>query len=417
MTTATGDVSLKCALLAVGDFPEGGATSQRIGLLSRLLGEALGECDVWLLHATSKTPIPENSVTGGEIRGVRFSYLSGRTVRPPGISGALIDTVKGIARSVSLLVRPGQRPDILILYTPRLLKFIVPLLVAKTLRIPLITEICEVYSFSTDVEGKGVIRRIINSGDSFLEWLLPRVSCGLLVISERIRKYYKAKGMADDDIYLLPVLADFDLLNSQDNNAVVSLQNTSYLLNSGSFNEKDGLEYLVKAVARVRSDHPEIRLVFTGHAAVDVRERICGFAGEGDCGWIVFTGYLTREQLIWCYRHSMGLLSCRSNSDYANYGFPTKLAEYLASGRPVVATTVGDVNNYLVDGETAFLAEPENTESIADAIRRLAANPEFAGSVGQRGKEIANRYFNYKNHVNAVGSFIRHKTGQQSRKA
>jgi glycosyltransferase involved in cell wall biosynthesis len=161
----------------------------------------------------------------------------------------------------------------------------------------------------------------------------------------------------------------------------------------------------------VHEEHPKIKLVFTGEATKSIREKILWSTDSKGQEWIIFTGFLSRDALIWCYKNARGLLCCRSNSDYANYGFPTKLAEYLASGRPVVATTVGDVEEYLVDENSAFLAKPENVESITLAIQRLLDDPIRAEKIGQQGARVARQYFDYRNHVEKVSSFIRRRIG------
>ena len=49
----------------------------------------------------------------------------------------------------------------------------------------------------------------------------------------------------------------------------------------------------------------------------------------------------------------------RPDSRQARGGFPTKLGEYLATGKPVCVTKVGEITVYLEDNVSAFLAEPE----------------------------------------------------------
>ena len=87
---------LRCSVLAVGDFPEGGATSQRLYLLTKIINEGLGEASLWILHPSSKARVQENSSVAGEWRGVKFTYLSGSTVRPQRFGGALFDTIREI---------------------------------------------------------------------------------------------------------------------------------------------------------------------------------------------------------------------------------------------------------------------------------------------------------------------------------
>lgn len=401
---------LRCSILAVGDFPEGGAVSQRLYLLAKILNKGLGDTSLWIMHPVSKVPLRENSSSNGVWGGMKFNYLSGTTVRPEGAAEALFDTLRGIYRSVRLIISHGKdRPDVLVVYTPTFLKFFVPMVVAKLLRITMIVEVCEVFSKSTDKTGAGILRRLANSGEPLMERLVPIMSAGVLAISKKIQQYYKKLGLSDDAMCLLPVLIDSEHYERGGLSVVENLRDAKFFLNSGSFNEKDGLTHLVKAMARVHEKHPEIKLVFTGTATKSTQRKILEDAGLEGSGWIVFTGFLSRDELIWCYKNATGLLCCRSNSDYANYGFPTKLAEYLASGRPVVATTVGDISEYLVDEETAFLAEPENVESIVHAISRLLNDTGRAETIGRRGADVAFQYFDYRKHIEGVSNFIRQR--------
>ena len=403
---------LRCSILAVGDFPEGGATSQRLYLLAKLLNEGSFDTSLCILHPVSKVPLKENNTTAGEWGGVKFTYLSGSIVRPTAAVAVLLDTLRGILKSLFLIASRAQdRPDVLVLYTPNFMKYIIPMIVAKLLRIPIIVEICEIFSYSTDSKEVGILRRIANSGESLMEKLIPVMSVGQLVISKRIRQYYENIGPPRKPAYMLPVLIDFERYEKGGVAAVNNLRGARFLLNSGSFNEKDGLDYLVQSVAKVRRECPEIRLVFTGSATISTQEKILEQAGPTGKDWITFTGFLSREELIWCYKNAEGLLCCRSNSDYANYGFPTKLAEYLASGRPVVATTVGDVEDYLADEDSAFLAEPENVESISHAILRLVRDPARADIVGSRGAQVARQQFDYGNYAEGVSRYIRERIG------
>jgi glycosyltransferase involved in cell wall biosynthesis len=65
---------------------------------------------------------------------------------------------------------------------------------------------------------------------------------------------------------------------------------------------------------------------------------------------------------------------------------PLVLMEALARRRPVVAARVGSVEEVVVDGETGLLVPPEDAAAIADAVARLAADPELARKLAERGR-------------------------------
>jgi glycosyltransferase involved in cell wall biosynthesis len=67
-------------------------------------------------------------------------------------------------------------------------------------------------------------------------------------------------------------------------------------------------------------------------------------------------------------------------------GFGIAILEAMAVGKPVVATTVGGIPEFVVPGETGLLVEPGNVQALAEAIGCLLRDPERAGQMGIRGR-------------------------------
>ena len=62
--------------------------------------------------------------------------------------------------------------------------------------------------------------------------------------------------------------------------------------------------------------------------------------------------------------------------------FPTKIGEYLASGRPIVTTAVGEMPRYFEDGVTAFISAPDDPQELWREDRRTAVRPRPRGGRG-----------------------------------
>ncbi|MFB3853492.1 MAG: glycosyltransferase family 4 protein [Vicinamibacterales bacterium] len=71
------------------------------------------------------------------------------------------------------------------------------------------------------------------------------------------------------------------------------------------------------------------------------------------------------------------------------YTSPLKLFEYLAAGRPVVATDLAAVREVLADGRNAVLAPPGDPAALADAIRRVIDDSELAARIARQAFEDA----------------------------
>ncbi len=70
---------------------------------------------------------------------------------------------------------------------------------------------------------------------------------------------------------------------------------------------------------------------------------------------------------------------------------PTKAAEYLACGKPVVATRVGDLPRLIEHGTTGLIADP-NPEGIAQSIQQLISDPGCVEAMGKNSRRFAQRY-------------------------
>ena len=68
-------------------------------------------------------------------------------------------------------------------------------------------------------------------------------------------------------------------------------------------------------------------------------------------------------------------------------GMPNVVLEAMASGRPVVATTVGAVPEMVADGETGFVVPPGDQAALAGAMgRMMGLAPEERRAMGEAGR-------------------------------
>jgi glycosyltransferase involved in cell wall biosynthesis len=89
----------------------------------------------------------------------------------------------------------------------------------------------------------------------------------------------------------------------------------------------------------------------------------------------------------------------------ANRGrWPSKVNEYVAVGRPMVACDVGDVASLLKEDEIGLLVRPEPGE-FADRIDQLLGDPQRAAAMGQRARSIAQTSYSQEAIADKLESF------------
>lgn len=81
------------------------------------------------------------------------------------------------------------------------------------------------------------------------------------------------------------------------------------------------------------------------------------------------------------------------------FGSPTKLFEYLAAGRPVVASRLGQIGRVVEDGTTGLLFEPGDAAAFRSAVLRLAADPQLRTRLGRDARMTAERRYTWEANV------------------
>ena len=97
----------------------------------------------------------------------------------------------------------------------------------------------------------------------------------------------------------------------------------------------------------------------------------------------------------------------------ANEGTPVVAIEALAAGRPVVATRVGGVPDVVTEGEDGYLVDVGDVEAIADALERLARDPELRRALGERGRELVVPRYRVERLVDDIDALYRELLTEQ----
>jgi glycosyltransferase involved in cell wall biosynthesis len=85
-------------------------------------------------------------------------------------------------------------------------------------------------------------------------------------------------------------------------------------------------------------------------------------------------------------------IATAGGGDTAAWASPMKMFEYLAAGRPILASTLPVLGEVLADGVNALLLPHDRPERWAEALARLAAEPELAATLAARARRDASGY-------------------------
>ncbi len=216
-------------------------------------------------------------------------------------------------------------------------------------------------------------------------------SDALIGISDHL--YQRLLYLSKDKIpvFLIPISVN---LNYFTNNANYEVKKEFKIFYGGSFNEKDGLEYLIEAFNKVNISHRNTKLIITGSGIKpDLDKVIKMIDNSRSKDNIIFKGFLSTTDYYKLLNECDIFCMTRDMSNHANTGFPFKLGEFLASGKAVIATNVGDISKYLVNNVNALVIDPNSANQISEAISSLLKNPDKIKSLGIESRKTAESYF------------------------
>ena len=173
----------------------------------------------------------------------------------------------------------------------------------------------------------------------------------------------------------------------------------------GTFTRWHGVLFLAEQVAALAEADPSLLFLFLGdgdlRSAVEQRVARDGVAGRcrfpGLQAPAAVPGYLAASDIL-VSPH----LPFEDGSPF--FGSPTKLFEYLAAGRAVVGSRLGQIGDVIRDGENGLLFEPGDGAGFRDAVLRLAGDRGLRERLGRAARRTAETEYTWRaNAERAVG--------------
>ena len=384
------------------NFPRGGAGATYLNLFCRGLKSNGHNVKVLLLkgHAFGNFIYkgPRKNISED---GIPFTYL-GFTQRPENkilkIFDELLSFVRLMAFLFSLIVK--RRSVSLLIYNSDLFYNIPIHLLSRIFGVRLIKFVAEYIDKSEfGVSLIGLIQR----ASYFLNFkYLNKLSDKLIVFSFFLKDLYLRMGYNEPDIIVQPNLTDFDFWK-------IPLTESKFTLGySGAPYLKDGLSDLFGAISVLRREtNMQISLLIIGDAVfgdslIPSLKDECARLGISD--YVVFTGLVESSQVKKFLTECSILTITRPSTVQTRAGFPTKLGEYFATGKPVLATDFGDMKRYFKDGWDIIMAECGNTGSIAEKLIWMLSNPDELSEIADRGYNRALELLEYRNSVRRIAN-------------
>ena len=392
-----GNKRLNIKIITTAPFPIGMAGSNRIMTYAKGLLENNCNVSVICMKTTERSNKVYNTSASGIIDGIFYKYSGGKTIISSSLFKRRIDDFNGLLRTCIDLFKENKinKTDAIIFYS----------FSSRVLPIYFITRLKSILFLIEESELPSVYtKRMFFLWRFLFNRFYYHFFDGLLLMTKRLIKYFvEEKGMKTPYLHV-PMTVDFSRFDLDKKETI-----SEYIAYCGVLNNsKDGVDLLIEAFSMLAKDFPGINLYLIGDAASDEEYElyIKKVKQNNLAKRVIFTGRISKEDMPELLLNASILVLARPKSIQAEGGFPTKLGEYLATGKPVIVTKVGEIPDYLTDGVNAFMAEPGSIDSLYCKMKTILLDYTHALVIGENGKKTAMEYFNYKTQTKNIVSFI-----------
>jgi phosphatidylinositol alpha-1,6-mannosyltransferase len=173
-----------------------------------------------------------------------------------------------------------------------------------------------------------------------------------------------------------------------------ALGNSPVLLTVGGLRSYKGHDTVMRALALLRSDYSDLRYLIVGSGPE--KPKLLALAAQlGVDRQVVFAGQLTDDELADAYAAATLFVMVPRLEATGVQGFGLAFAEAGASGLAVVAGDSGGIRSIVRHRETGLLVDPDRELALATAIAELLGNATLRRRMGEEGRRLVQRYYNW----------------------
>jgi len=250
-------------------------------------------------------------------------------------------------------------------------------------------------------------RSVTNKTNAYFEGHILQKLDGLALMTQTLCDYFKNKIGLHTEVIHLPMTVDLERFDLNQSYPMLEHVKAPYIAFLGSMNDaKDGVNILIESFSEIAVKYPDVHLCLFGFWAYDTDKHLSLIKKAKLEKRILYSKAIEATDVIKVVMNAKLLVLPRPDSYQARGGFPTKLGEYLATAKPVVATRVGEIPFYLKDNDSVFFCEHSSVSSLTTALELALSNEELAYKVGINGRKVAEAIFNKDVQAKRLNNFF-----------
>ncbi|HYG74490.1 MAG TPA: glycosyltransferase family 4 protein [Planctomycetota bacterium] len=243
----------------------------------------------------------------------------------------------------------------------------------------------------------------------------------IVVISTPLKEELVSRGIDAEKILVNPNGVDPAKYSPDVDGSAVreryKLQGKTVIGFIGTFGKWHGAEVLAEAFGKMLQAHPELRenvrllMIGDGMTMPQVKEALAKYNVGEAC---ILTGTVPQQEGP-AHLSACDILASPHvpNPDGTKFfGSPTKLFEYMAMGKGIVASKLDQIGDVLAHDDTAFMVEPGKVDSLVAGMRALIQDVPLRERLGRSAREAAVAKFSWKEHTRRIVDKLKERSVQ-----
>jgi glycosyltransferase involved in cell wall biosynthesis len=352
---------------------------------------------VTVITSSSRLPAPfgerafaRGDIEGVDVRAVRVAYQNRMSY------GRRMWSFAVFMLGATWLALRAPRPDVILATSTPLTVGIPAVIAAKLRRVPLVFEVRDLWPEAAIQMGAlrrgSMSARIAKS----LERAIYRASSAVIALSPGMAEGVLAEGIVPTErVIVVPNCCDLDLFGPGEKDAEIveryELAGSLVVGYTGAIGPTNAVEAQLPSAARelLERGADDVRFLVVG----DGRSLPALRAATEDLPNVVLAGSLPKRDIPRIARTADVLLVLFADAPILGTNSPNKLFDALASARPVIVNSVGWTKTLVEDAGCGIYVPAGDGRALADAIERLARDPETRNTMGRRARELAEARF------------------------
>ena len=308
-----------------------------------------------------------------------------------------------VRRSLNYLVYMGAatamatkipKPDLVVATSPQFLCAVAGYLASKLQKCSFIFELRDIWPDSIVTVGameKGLLIRILEK----LELSLYQKAALIVPLTNAFKDYLIDKGISSSKIQVIKNGVDLVFFKPQNPNPILTAklgaQDKFIVSYVGTVGMAHALDKVVLVAERLQN-YPKILFLIVGEGAK--KKEIKNLITEKGLTNIKVLPGVSKEEVRAYYALSHLVIVTLKNTSLFRKVIPSKIFEIMAMARPILCAVDGECWQIVEEAGSGVFVEPENVEEMAAAILKLAGELERLTSMGERGRQFVETFFN-----------------------